>query len=162
MKTATRILAAAALFPTLLVLNGSTAAQKGGKTSEAVVKVTAKADKPDDAGKQVVTITLTMDRDWHTYANPVGLEDLEGAQTVVEITSKNKPERVKLAYPKGKLHKDEVVGDYSVYEGKVEIKATVQRAKGDSGPLEVKVKFQACSDVAKTCLVPATVKLSVE
>ena len=52
-----------------------------------------------------------------------------------------------------------VVGDYSIYEGKVEIKATVQRAKGDIGPLEVKVKFQACSDVSKTCLVPATVKL---
>jgi thiol:disulfide interchange protein len=152
----------ATFFAALLILNGATVAQKGGKTSEAVVKVTAKADKPDEAGKQVVTITLNMDRDWHTYANPVGLEDLEGAQTSVEITGKSKPESVKLVYPKGKLHKDEVVGDYSIYEGKIEIKATVQRAKGDTGPLEVKVKFQACSDVTKTCLVPATVKLSVD
>ena len=81
---------------------------------------------------------------------------------MVEINAKTKPESVKVEYPKGKVQKDEVVGDYSIYEGKVEIKAKVQRAKGDSSPLEVKVKFQACSDVSKTCLVPATVKLKVE
>jgi thiol:disulfide interchange protein len=156
------LFAVAGLVVALTVFGGSAGAQKGAKNSEAVVKVTAKADKPGADGKQVVTITLTVDKDWHTYANPVGLEDLESAQTVVEITGKNKLESVKLDYPKGKLHEDKVVGDYSIYEGKVEIKATVQRAKGDSGPLDVKVKFQACSDVTKTCLPPATVKLSVE
>jgi DsbC/DsbD-like thiol-disulfide interchange protein len=158
-------------FTTIVVLSNlaacfasvpATPAQKGGKTSESVVKVTAKADKTNADGKQVVTITMQAEKDWHTYANPVGLEDLESAQTVVTITSKNKPEDVKIDYPKGKLHKDEVVGNYSVYEGKVTIKATVQRAKGDTGPLQISVKFQACSDVQKTCLVPATVKLTVE
>jgi hypothetical protein len=162
MKRATQLVLLAGLIAALTVLCGTTAAQKGGKNSEAVVKVTAKADKADADGKQLVTITMNVDKDWHTYANPVGLDDLESAQTVVEITSKNKPESVKIAYPKGKVQKDDVVGDYKIYEGKVEIKATVQRAKGDSGPLGVKVKFQACSDVSKTCLVPATVKLSVE
>jgi hypothetical protein len=162
MKRVTQCALVVALLAGLTVLSGSGVAQKGGKTSEAVVKVTAKAEKPGADGKQVVTITLHVDRDWHTYANPVGLDDLESAQTVVEITGKNKPESVKLAYPKGKVREDKVVGDYSVYEGKVDIKATVQRAKGDKGPLEVKVKFQACSDVTKTCLLPATVKLSVE
>ena len=156
----------AATIPALLAafaaLTSSIDAQKVAKNSEAVVKVTAKGDKPDMDGKQIVTITLAIDRDWHTYANPVGLDDLQSAETVVEITSKNKPDSVKIAYPKGKVQKDEVVGDYKIYEGKIEIKATVQRAKGDTGALEVKVKFQACSDVTKTCLIPATVKLSVQ
>jgi DsbC/DsbD-like thiol-disulfide interchange protein len=162
MKHATQFLAMAGLIVALTMLSGTATAQKRAKNSEAVVKVTAKADKPDADGKQVVTITLNVDKDWHTYANPVGLEDLEGAQTVVQITAKKKPESVKIDYPKGKVHEDKVVGNYSIYEGKVEIKATVQRAKGDSSPLEVKVKFNACSDVTKTCLPEATVKLTVE
>ena len=151
--------AAAAVF---VIPTQSLHAQKTGKNSESVVKVTAKADKLDADGKQVVTITMAINKDWHIYANPVGLEDLQNSETVVEITGKTKPADVKIDYPKGKVQKDEVVGNYSIYEGKIEIKATVQRAKGDSGPLEVKVKFQACSDVSKTCLVPATAKLNVE
>ena len=39
------------------------------------------------------------------------------------------------------------------------IKATVKRAKGDTSPLEVSVKFQACDE--KMCLLPATVKVAV-
>jgi hypothetical protein len=146
----------------LLFLTPFVGAQKPLKNSESVVKVTAKADKPDADGKQVVTITMGIDKDWHTYANPVGHDDLQESQTVVEFGGKSKPASVKIDYPKGKVQKDEVVGNYSIYEGKIEIKATVQRAKGDTGPLEVKVKFQACSDVTKTCLVPATVNLKVE
>jgi hypothetical protein len=147
---------------TVLLISAPLALAQKSKTSESVVKVTAKADKPDADGKQVVTITMGIDKDWHTYANPVGLEDLQDSQTVVEFGGKTKPASVKIDYPKGKVQKDEVVGNYSIYEGKIEIKATVQRAKGDRGPLEVKVKFQACSDVTKTCLVPATVSLKVE
>ena len=44
-------------------------------------------------------------------------------------------------------------------EGEVVIKAMVERAKGDTGPLEVSVKLQACNE--STCLLPATIKLSV-
>src|SRR5262245_15872359 len=155
MKHAKKLILVAALAS----FGGPAVAQKGPKTSEAVVKVSAKAEKPDADGKQVVTVTLEVDKGWHTYANPVGLEDLESSQTVVDVSGKNKPELVKVDYPKGKLVKD-VVGDYSIYEGKVTIKATVQRTKGDSEPLEVKVSFQACSD--KACLVPATVKLKAQ
>ena len=134
-----------------------------GKTSESVVKVTAKADKPDADGKQTVTITLAMDKDWHTYANPVGVEDLEEAQTKVTISAKVKPTDVKIDYPKGKLVKDTVIGNYSIYENKVTIKATVRRAKGDTSPLEVSVKIQACIDTPeqRKCLMPSTVKVTV-
>jgi len=132
---------------------------QGLKKSDGVVKVSATADKPDADGKQTVTIVLAHDAGWHTYANPVGLEDLASAQTSVTVSAKEKPDDVKVEYPAGKLVKDKVVGDYKVYEDKVTIKAAVKRAKGDASPLEVTVKFQACTD--KQCLLPAAVKLTV-
>jgi hypothetical protein len=130
-----------------------------GKKSDAVVKVSASADKPSADGKQVVTITLAIDGKWHTYANPVDNDMLLSAQTTVSITGKDKPADVKVDYPAGKVVKDKQVGDYKVYEDKVAIKATVTRAPGDASPLEVTVKFMACDE--KTCLLPATVKLTV-
>ncbi len=136
-------------------------AQSGAKKADSVVKVTASADKADADGKQVVVVTLTIDKDWHAYANPVILEDLASVQTTVKITSQGKPAEAKIEYPKGKLVKDPVVGDYAIYEGKVEIKAAVRRAKGETGPLEVSVLFQACNDTKKLCLMAATVKLTV-
>ena len=143
----------------LLGLSAALAAAQGAKKSDAVVKVSAAADKPDADGKQVVTVTLDIESGWHTYANPVGLEDLAEVQTTVTIAGKGKPQLVKVEYPEGKPVKDKVVGDYRVYEGKVQIKATVRRAKDDAGPLEVSVKVQACND--KACLLPATVKATV-
>jgi hypothetical protein len=131
----------------------------GAKRSDAVVKATAVADKTAADGKQTIKLTLVIDRDWHVYANPVGNEGLESAQTTVAVAGKAKPNSVKVEYPKGKVVKDQIVGDYNVYEGTVEIKAVVERAAGDTGPLEVTVKLQACNE--KTCLLPATVKLSV-
>src|SRR5262249_15018127 len=128
------------------------------KKSEAVVKATATADKPDADGKQTVTINLDIDKNWHLYANPVGNDELTSVQTVVTVGSKVKPEDVKIDYPPGKLHKDKD-GSYNIYEGKVAIKAHVKRAKGDSGPLEVNIKLQACDD--RSCLFPSTVKVVV-
>jgi hypothetical protein len=152
-----------AVLAGLFICDSATAAPKNDKTSASVVKVTATADKPDADGKQSVTITLMIDKDWHTYANPVGNEDLESTQTVVTIGAKVKPTEVKIDYPKGKLIKDSVVGNYSIYEDKVTIKATVRRAKGDTSPLEVSVKISACIDTPKLkkCLTQATVKVSV-
>ncbi|HEX4589734.1 MAG TPA: protein-disulfide reductase DsbD domain-containing protein, partial [Gemmataceae bacterium] len=131
----------------------------GAKRSDSVVKVTASADKPGADGKQVVKITLTIEKGWHAYANPVGNNDLTPAQTTVVVSGKIEPKSVSTEYPKGKVVVDPVVGNYLVYEGTAVIKAVVQRAAGDSGPLDVTVKFQACND--KTCLLPATVKLHV-
>ena len=52
--------------------------------------------------------TLTIDKGWHIYANPVGLEDLASAQTVVTFPADSKPEVVKIDYPPGKVVKDEL------------------------------------------------------
>jgi uncharacterized protein YyaL (SSP411 family) len=138
------------------------AAKSGGaKKSDSVVKITAKAEpaKPGDDGKQVVTITLTIDKGWHLYANPPGMEDLEAVMTKVSVSSKKELQDVKVEYPEGKEINDPAVGKYKVYEDEVKIKATVQRAAGDTGPLEVTVKFQSCND--KQCLLPATRKVTV-
>src|SRR6516162_1108235 len=130
------------------------------KKSDTVVKAEAKADPVGADGKQLVTITLTIDKGWHLYANPVGNADLADSQTAVSVSSKNKLQDVKVEYPEGKLVKDKVVGDYKTYEGKVTIKATVSRAKGDTEPLDMAVKVQACSE--SQCLLPATVNLTAK
>lgn len=142
-----------ALLAVLLGDAGTALAQ--AKKSDSVVKIDARADKPDAEGKQTITITLDIDKPWHIYANPVANEDLANVQTVVNITSKNKLESVKVAYPDGKLQNDQGV-QYKTFEGKVTIKAEVKRARGDNTPLEVSVKLQACND--KTCLFPAMIK----
>src|SRR4051812_16098503 len=113
-------------------LAGPAAAQ--AKKSESVVRAKVAPSKPDADGKQVVTITLTMDKNWHTYANSVPA-DFPGLPTTVTIDGKTKPEDVKVDYPKGKLVKDNFVGDHYVYDDAVDIKVTIQRAKGDTGPL---------------------------
>jgi len=149
------------VFGSTLVLSWSALEAGGGKKSDSEVKVSAKAGKIDDAGKQIVTVTLAVNKGWHVYANPVGNADLRSSQTVVTVTAKEKLEQVKIDYPEGKIINDKLVGNYRTYEGQVDIKANVQRAKGDTGPLEVSVRFMACHDKG-VCLLPATVKLTVK
>src|SRR5262249_8882495 len=122
---------------------------------------TAKAvpEKPGGDGKQVVTVTLAIEKGWHIYANPPGLEDLVPVQTEVSIKAKTKPDEVKVEYPEGKVVQDPVLGKYRVYENKVSIKAMVRLAAGAGEALEVVLKFQACNE--KQCLLPATKTLMV-
>lgn len=155
MRPAFRIAALALAFAAL-----AGAAQAQLKKSDTVVKAEAKADKIATDGTQLVTITLTIDKGWHIYANPIGNDDLEGAQTRASVSSKNKLQDVKVEYPKGKLVKEMGVGEFKIYEGTVTIKATVRRAQGDTEPLDVEVKVQACGD--SQCLLPATVKLTAK
>lgn len=134
-------------------------AKKKAVTSESKVKIAATAGKPDDDGKQTVTVTIMIEKGWHLYANPVP-EDFPGIPVSVTFNAKKKPEVVKVAYPEGKKVKDPMLGEYKVYEDKVVIKADVTRAKGDDSPLELSVKVQTCDD--KNCLIPGTVKVKVE
>jgi uncharacterized protein YyaL (SSP411 family) len=141
---------------------GEAVAQAGGvRKSDAVVKVTAKADpeKPGDDGKQIVRVTFAIEPGWHIYANPPGLEDLATGQTTVVVSARTKPKDVKMEYPAGKVINDPALGKYRVYEGRVTVKATVRRAAGDTSPLEITAKFQACDE--RQCLLPATRKVTV-
>ncbi len=156
MKHLRHLLVAGLVGLTAVLVSGPFAS---GQEKNAEVKVTASAEKPDAAGNQVILITLDIEKDWHAYANPVDNEDLASVQTTVKITGKNPLEKVGTEYPQGKLVVDSA-GNYRVYEGKVTIKATVTRAKGDTEPLQITVKYQACND--KTCKPPATAKLEVK
>jgi DsbC/DsbD-like thiol-disulfide interchange protein len=128
--------------------------------SDSKVKIKASAGKPDADGKQVVTIKLKIEKPWHIYANPLGQTDFPGVETKVTVSARQKPAKVSIEYPKGKAYKDPSgEGTIYIYEGEVTIKAVVQRAKGDTGPLDVTLKLQA---TGKTCLLPATVKVKVE
>jgi DsbC/DsbD-like thiol-disulfide interchange protein len=131
-----------------------------GKKSDSEVKVTATATKPDGSGKQVITVTLLHNQGWHTYANPVGNPDFASNETVVKVFAKGKPIDAKVEYPIGKVIKDKVVGDYKVYENKIDIKAAIQRSPGDNSPLEVSVRIIACHEKG-VCLLPATPKVAV-
>jgi DsbC/DsbD-like thiol-disulfide interchange protein len=142
-----------------VVLTVASASALWSRTSDKKVKATATADKADADGKQVVHITLEIDPAYHLYANPVDNEMFEPTRTTVTITSKNKPESLKIDYPPGEVMKLKEAGEFKVYKGKVTIKATVQRARGDSEPLEVEVKVYACDK--DSCLPPGNIKLTV-
>ncbi|MBX9681360.1 MAG: protein-disulfide reductase DsbD N-terminal domain-containing protein [Gemmataceae bacterium] len=160
MKISLRLAVAAFLvLGALAVVSTSTA---GARKSDSEVKIKAAATPVNASGKQEVLLTLDINKGWHLYANPVGNDDFESARTQVKIDSKSAPATVKIDYPKGNVHDVKMIGKMHVYQGKVEIRANVQRAQGDQGPLDVSVKFMACGDENGQCLLPATVKLQVK
>jgi uncharacterized protein YyaL (SSP411 family) len=135
--------------------------QDGPTKSDSVVKISAKAtpEKPGADGKQEVTVTMTIDKGWHLYANPPGQEDFITSQTVLNVEAKKPLKDVKVTYPEGKEIIDPTLGRYRVYEDKVVLKATLQRSPGDASPLELKFKFQSCND--RQCLLPASKTVTV-
>ena len=137
--------------------------QAGGK-SDSQVKLSATGGKIEANGRQQITITMEVNNGWHAYANEVKHEDYEPNRTEVKITGSKKLEAVTISYPPGEKHvvqhADGKKDIFQVYEGRVIIQATVTRAAGDTGPLEVSVRYMTCND--KECLLPETVKLQVK
>jgi DsbC/DsbD-like thiol-disulfide interchange protein len=130
------------------------------KKSDSKVKAVVKAGKPDADGNQTIDVILNIEAGWHLYANPVGNETFAEAKTIVTVSGKAKPRAVKITYPKGKLYRDEVLKEaFFVYEGQVTIPVQVQRAAGDTGPLQVMVQVNACDE--KQCLQTGKINLTV-
>jgi DsbC/DsbD-like thiol-disulfide interchange protein len=125
--------------------------------SESKVKIKTALEKSNTPGVDTVVVQIAIDKGWHIYANPVDNEGLAKAATLVTVP-KAKPDDVKVEYPAGKVVKDKDLGDYKVYEDKVEIKVHVKRAAGDTGKLQLNVKLMACND--KTCLPSATIMVT--
>lgn len=130
-----------------------------GSDSSKVVKVEITKEPSTTAEEKFVVITLSVEPGYHLYANPVVNPDLASVQTSVSIKAEGKSIPVKVEYPLGKLVKDEIVGDYSTYEGTVKIKLRVAVPRNQTSPLEVVVKYQACSK--KSCLAPAVATLQL-
>jgi hypothetical protein len=62
-QTLFRLVTAAALLAAVALAAG-TAVDAGGKKAKSEVKVTATANKPDDAGRQTVTVTMHINPGW--------------------------------------------------------------------------------------------------
>ncbi len=133
-------------------------ARAGGKKSDSEVKATYKADRPGNDGKQTIHLTLSINKGWYIYANPVGNEDFAANATTVTI--KPKLQSVAISYPEGKVNRDTAIGDYRIYENEVTIPIHVQRAAGESGPLELDVRVNACNH-KMFCLPPGVIKVTV-
>jgi hypothetical protein len=134
-------------------------AKGGGPKSDSKVKVKATAGKPDSSGTQIVTVTFDIDKGWHIYGNPVGNRDLEETRTEVKVSAAGNPQ-VKVEYPPAKIKQDKDVGNYRIYDNRVNVRATVHRSPGDSSPLEVSVRFNACNESG--CLPPASLNFKVK
>src|SRR4051794_18816136 len=78
------------------------------KKSDSVLKVEVDAGKIEN-DKQTVTLTLSIEKGYHVYANQIGQENL-AIPTEVTISGKTKPQTVKIAYPPGKLEVNPLVG----------------------------------------------------
>jgi thiol:disulfide interchange protein len=143
----------------LISLQLACAVNAQGADSSKVVKVEIAKDPATTAEEKLVVITLSVEPGYHLYANPVVNPDLTSVQTSIGIKSEGKSIPTKVEYPAGKLVKDDVVGDYSTYEGTVKIKLRVAVPRNQTSPLEVVVKYQACSK--KSCLAPAVATLQL-
>jgi hypothetical protein len=130
------------------------------KTTD-VVQATATLGPPDKDGKRSLTVTLKIEAPWHVYANPVEYDDLEPAQTTVDVFAGGKRLPAAIDYPKGTAEKDVKGNAYRVYEKEVTITGVVK--SGDASELEVRIKVQACTSGENgKCLLPETIKLSVK
>jgi hypothetical protein len=133
----------------------------GPRNSSDVVKARATIGAPDKDGKRSLTVKLKVDEPWHVYANPVGLDDLEGARTIVDVFSGGKKVPAAIEYPKGSVEKDAKGADYRVYVGEITV-TCVFEAK-NAGALEIRVKVQACTSGENgRCLLPATLTIPVK
>ena len=130
-------------------------------TSSDVVKATATLGPPDKDGKRALTVVLKIEKPWHTYANPVGHDDLEGARTVVDVYADGKKLPAMIEYPKGTVEKDDKGAEYRVYSDELTITGTVTAKEATE--LEVRVKVQACTSGENgRCLQGATLKVPVK
>jgi thiol:disulfide interchange protein len=143
-----------------VVLAWSGMPTNAGEKQDSQVKLSAIASTLGADGKQTITIKMAINEGWYAYANPVQWDELETAQTVVKVEGANKLQKVTVNYPKGN-EKTENGHRYYTYKGTLEIKADIERAAGDKGPLQVTVRYQTCN-VSGFCLRPESVKLDVK
>jgi hypothetical protein len=112
-----------------------------GGRSASKVKATAVGTKPDADGKQTVTITLEIEKEFYLYANPVNNEILEGIEMKVKVTAKEKV-KYDVKYPAGKTVGTKKNDKYDIYESIVKVEAHVVRNKDDTGPLTIHIAIQ--------------------
>jgi DsbC/DsbD-like thiol-disulfide interchange protein len=152
-----RLTLVAAVFAAMLLSIGMATAG-GIKKSDDKVKAAIKSAKLDEAGNPVVVLELEVEKGWYIYANPVGNELLGPNATTVTVTGGAKALKVK--FPEPILKKDDVVGDYKIYKGTVQIQATVQRTANDE--VEFQIGVNACHEERGVCLQQGILKVTAK
>jgi hypothetical protein len=125
------------------------------------VEMQVTAAKPGPDGTQKIAVTLTIKKDHWIFAHDPGLNELLRSRTSMTVTGEKTPKKVTIDYPKGKIAKDQVLGDYRIYTGKVRLEATVTRADGDIGHLLVAVRLHPFNEMVCNWL-PTTLKQLVK
>jgi uncharacterized protein len=134
-----------------------------GKTDKDLVKAEAhlSVDRLPAGDKCQILIRLTIQPEWHIGANPP--LDENGYPTKIEWKGKQGTKLTQIKYPTGKKFTQEEGLAQLVYDGKVDIRGTLEipaSAGGTNEDVEIIVHYQACND--KICRIPATVKLSAK
>ena len=130
-------------------------------TSESVVKVTAQPVELSAGGSSEAVVRLTIQNGYHVNANPPTFPYLRA--TTLEIPAAEGVTAAAVTYPKA-LEKQFAFADkpLAVYEGEVELKATLSADKGaksDRRSLPAHLRIQACDD--QVCYPPGTVELTI-
>ncbi len=101
-------------------------------------------------------VSVAIDPGWHINANPASLPYL--IPTTVEVKG-IAPDTV-IQYPVGELFSASFSTEsLSTYQGTIEIFVAVE-PDGGFNPMEVNVRYQACSDTI--CLAPASTQVIVQ
>ena len=120
-----------------------TAQTEKSKTSSHV-KVHASADKPAADGRQAITITCEIDQAHLLIGNKVP-KDLESSRFSVRFTIDGKPVEAEVVYSPGTVKKDNVIGDHTLYQGRIMTTGIIRRAANDSSPVEVTIRMHGFS-----------------
>ncbi len=148
----------------LAVTHSLTSLHAENKPSEKeLVKAEAhlSVDRLPAGDKCQILIRLTVQPEWHIGANPPLNKD--DHVTKVEWKGKLGSKLTEIKYPTGKKFTPEQGTTQLVYDGKVDIRGTLEipaNAGGSSEEMEIVVYYQACND--KICRIPTTVKLAAK
>jgi len=129
----------------LWVPQWSSAQSDRGKTA-GHVRVAIGGGPIDRAGRQKVSVILQIEKGYHLIGRNV-TKDLEPARLRLEFLQNGKAVQANIGYPFGKKVKDEILGDYTIYQDEVMIIAEVRRAPGETGQLEAVIRMQGYPDI---------------
>lgn len=118
-------------------------------------------DRLPGGDKCQILIRLAIQPDWHIGANPPLNED--SFPTKVEWKAKQGTKLTQVKYPQGKKFTPEEGAVQMVYDGKVDIRGTLEvpaAAGGMNEEVEIIVHYQACNDTI--CKIPTKVVLAAK
>lgn len=147
-----------AVWPLALVHGENKPTEKDLVKAEAHLSV----DRLPAGDKCQILIRLTVQPEWHIRANTPQNKEEEN-KTEIEFKGKLGSKLIEVKYPTGKKFTPKGEPTQLVYDGKVDIRGTLEipaNAAGSSEEVEIIVRYQACNETI--CRIPTTVKLAAK